>query len=72
MSNDNLTRSYYEWRKSLEPSFSQPQLAAEIGVSKRTIERWIAGSVRPSHFAQTEILRRVQASEEFFQMKMPR
>ena len=63
----NITRRYYLWRKSLDPKFSQTKLAAELGVSTRTIERWLAGSVRTKG-----VELRIRAAEEFYQAKMPR
>ncbi len=63
----NLIRRYYLWRKSLDQKFSQTKLAAELGVSTRTVERWLAGSVRTKG-----VELRIRAAEEFFQAKMPR
>ncbi len=67
---ENITRNYYLWRKSLEPAFSQTKLAAEIGISIRTAERWLAGGT--PKLAVAEIKRRIRSTERRHQAKMPR
>lgn len=71
MSN-NIPRRYYEWRKSLEPAFSQTVMAREFGVRERTIERWCAGTSTPQAGSRQLIEMKIRSAERRLKAKMPR
>lgn len=60
----NIAQQYFNWRRNIEAGkFRHTDLARELGVNVRTVERWLAGENPPRGMAATAITGRIRAIE---------